>query len=209
MHAAASGRFFISGPAVAFSTTFERMRTTMAEFLLDTGRSSSGLPHWTVNQDAIVRDYRHIHPWLIHVHEDDHVQLVSSTPVGVFLAKLHSFQVGRLHYMAAKLSRKVEGLLHVKPPFFRWFYEFASSRIGSNPDDLFSPQFDADPDWKHCRDVLIEIETYRVRYLGEQHVREDLGRIPTAQDWLLQIRPQRWMYGQALEKGESTKKEGV
>ena len=23
-----------------------------------------------------------------------------------------------------------------------------------------------------------------VRYIGEQHVREDLGRIPTAQDWL-------------------------
>jgi hypothetical protein len=23
-----------------------------------------------------------------------------------------------------------------------------------------------------------------VRYLGEQHVKEDLGRIPTAQDWL-------------------------
>ena len=48
-----------------------------------------------------------------------------------------------------------------------------------------------------------------VRYLGEQHVREDLGHIPTAQDWLLQIRPQRWMYGQALEKEESTKEEGV
>ena len=30
-----------------------------------------------------------------------------------------------------------------------------------------------------------------VRYVGEQHVREDLGRIPTAQDWLLQITPQR------------------
>jgi hypothetical protein len=27
-----------------------------------------------------------------------------------------------------------------------------------------------------------------VRYVGEQHVREDLGRIPTAQDWLLQIK---------------------
>ena len=26
-----------------------------------------------------------------------------------------------------------------------------------------------------------------VRYIGEQHVREDLGRIPTAQDWLSQI----------------------
>jgi len=48
-----------------------------------------------------------------------------------------------------------------------------------------------------------------VRYLGEQHVREDLGRVPTAQDWLLQLTPQRWMYGQALEKEESPKKEGV
>ena len=32
--------------------------------------------------------------------------------------------------------------------------------------------------------------------MGEQHVRKDLGRIPTAQDWLPQIKPQRWMYGQ-------------
>jgi hypothetical protein len=38
-----------------------------------------------------------------------------------------------------------------------------------------------------------------VRYLGEQHVREDLGCVPTAQDWLLQIHPQSWMYGQRLE----------
>lgn len=35
-----------------------------------------------------------------------------------------------------------------------------------------------------------------VRYIGEQHVQEDLGRIPTAQDWLSQIKPERWMYGQ-------------
>ncbi|MGO8731859.1 MAG: DUF6915 family protein [Terriglobia bacterium] len=34
---------------------------------------------------------------------------------------------------------------------------------------------------------------------GEQHVKEDLGRIPTAQDWLSQISPQRWMYGQRFE----------
>src|SRR5260370_3035087 len=32
-----------------------------------------------------------------------------------------------------------------------------------------------------------------VRWIGEQHVREDLGRIPTAADWLLCIRPQKWM----------------
>ena len=41
-----------------------------------------------------------------------------------------------------------------------------------------------------------------VRYLGEQHVKEDLGRIPTAADWLSQIRPQRWMYGQILTRAE-------
>ena len=39
-----------------------------------------------------------------------------------------------------------------------------------------------------------------VRYVGEQHVKEDLGRIPTAQDWLMQIKPQRWMYGQRLDE---------
>jgi hypothetical protein len=39
-----------------------------------------------------------------------------------------------------------------------------------------------------------------VRYVAEQHVKEDLGRIPTAQDWLMQIKPQRWMYGQRLDE---------
>ena len=39
-----------------------------------------------------------------------------------------------------------------------------------------------------------------VRYVGEQHVREDLGRIPTAQDWLFEIKPQRWMHGQRLDE---------
>lgn len=30
-----------------------------------------------------------------------------------------------------------------------------------------------------------------VRYIAEQHIKEDLGRIPIAQDWLAEIRPQR------------------
>jgi hypothetical protein len=42
-----------------------------------------------------------------------------------------------------------------------------------------------------------------VRYVAEQHVKEDLGRIPTAQDWLSQIRPQRWMYGQRLTQDDN------
>ena len=46
--------------------------------------------------------------------------------------------------------------------------------------------------------ALVNSEGRRVpvRYIGEQHVKEDLGRIPTASDWLSQIQPQRWMYGQ-------------
>jgi len=35
-----------------------------------------------------------------------------------------------------------------------------------------------------------------VRLIGEQHVQEDLGRIPSAEDWLKNIRPERWMGGQ-------------
>jgi hypothetical protein len=32
-----------------------------------------------------------------------------------------------------------------------------------------------------------------VRWVGEQHVKEDLGFIPTAQDWLKNLMPQPWM----------------
>jgi hypothetical protein len=32
-----------------------------------------------------------------------------------------------------------------------------------------------------------------VRWIGEQHVKEDLGWIPTAADWLMCIRPEKWM----------------
>lgn len=44
-----------------------------------------------------------------------------------------------------------------------------------------------------------------VRYVGEQHVNEDLGRIPTVADWLRCIRPadgDAWMFGRGknLEK---------
>jgi len=40
-----------------------------------------------------------------------------------------------------------------------------------------------------------------VRFIGEQHVLEDLGRIPTVQDWLGKIQPEPWMLGRgrALE----------
>lgn len=46
-----------------------------------------------------------------------------------------------------------------------------------------------------------------VRFVGEQHLREDLGRIPTVQDWFTRITPERWMYGnrrEPLEKLRNT-----
>lgn len=41
-----------------------------------------------------------------------------------------------------------------------------------------------------------------VRFIGEQHVREDMGFIPSMQDWLSNIRPQKWM-GEPPAKLES------
>jgi hypothetical protein len=44
--------------------------------------------------------------------------------------------------------------------------------------------------------VTITTSTGRVipvRWIGEQHVQEDLGQIPTAADWLRSIKPQPWM----------------
>ena len=32
-----------------------------------------------------------------------------------------------------------------------------------------------------------------VRWVGEQHVKEDLGRIPSVQDWLENLMPKPWM----------------
>jgi len=31
------------------------------------------------------------------------------------------------------------------------------------------------------------------RFIGEQHVKEDLGRIPSLQDWLQHLQPEPWM----------------
>ena len=42
-----------------------------------------------------------------------------------------------------------------------------------------------------------------VRFIGEQHVIEDLGRIPSLQDWLVAIRAEPWMRGRKLSLGET------
>ncbi len=40
-----------------------------------------------------------------------------------------------------------------------------------------------------------------VRFIGEQHMIEDLGRIPTVADWLAKIHPEPWMLGRREEIG--------
>lgn len=51
--------------------------------------------------------------------------------------------------------------------------------------------------------VLSTGKVIPTRWVGEQHVREDLGRIPTFADWAREIRPQRWM-GAAKKLSEET-----
>jgi len=41
-----------------------------------------------------------------------------------------------------------------------------------------------------------------VRFIGEQHVLEDLGRIPTVADWLARIQPESWMLGRGKALAE-------
>jgi hypothetical protein len=44
----------------------------------------------------------------------------------------------------------------------------------------------------------LEGKVVPVRHIGEQHVREDLGRIPSFQDWIAELPIQPWMYGRRL-----------
>jgi hypothetical protein len=44
--------------------------------------------------------------------------------------------------------------------------------------------------------LTITLSTGKViptRWVGEQHIKEDLGRIPSIQDWFSCIKPEHWM----------------
>ena len=46
-----------------------------------------------------------------------------------------------------------------------------------------------------------------VRFIGEQHVQEDLGKIPTVADWLRTIKPESWMLGSGKDLGKELDKD--
>ena len=37
-----------------------------------------------------------------------------------------------------------------------------------------------------------------VRQIAERHIKEDLGRVPSLEDWLKRIQPEKWMLGRPL-----------
>ena len=45
------------------------------------------------------------------------------------------------------------------------------------------------------------------RFIGEQHVKEDLGKIPTPQDWLEHLQPADWMLKGYTKPEDITKNE--
>jgi hypothetical protein len=50
-------------------------------------------------------------------------------------------------------------------------------------------------------EATITLSTGRVlpvRFVGEQHVLEHLGRIPTVADWLGRNQPETWMLGRGM-----------
>jgi hypothetical protein len=85
---------------------------------------------------------------------------------------------------AKNSARKFGGAAEDYPPIHEWFAEgiFLAERI-----------FGVAIRNSQGKDVP-------VRYIGEQHVREDLGRIPSFQDWAMSIKLEPWMYGQKLTK---------
>jgi hypothetical protein len=59
--------------------------------------------------------------------------------------------------------------------------------------------------WKRFFGTTLTLSTGRVlpvRFIGEQHVLEDLGRIPTVADWLARIQPESWMLGRGQSLNE-------
>ena len=48
-----------------------------------------------------------------------------------------------------------------------------------------------------------------VRWVGEQHVKEDLGFIPSVKDWLENLMPQKWMRRAGKLGGEAVPSEPV
>lgn len=152
LHAAVAGRFFVSGPAIMVSASFRDVRARMEEYVETAGEGRE-------LRKQTIPDYDHIHPLLVYQHEYEHLQLITSTPTGNLLAKLHQSQWGRLQYMMTKLQHKLGQRVPYEPPVRDWFVRFTAEHL--NVDGLFSPRFESDPDWRHVRNIFVELLAYQ------------------------------------------------
>jgi hypothetical protein len=103
--------------------------------------------------------------------------------------------VAHPYHHALSSVRKWGGQVHDYLPIHEWFdatkailADFRHRALRHHAEGIFLCEkiFGVTITTSHGR-------TIPVRWIGEQHVKEDLGWIPTAIDWLMCIRPERWM----------------
>lgn len=108
------------------------------------------------------------------------------------------------YHHAISSAKKWGGVLEDYLPIHNWFDEskahFADFRhraLRHHTEGIFMAEKVFGATIKNSAGRIVP-----VRYIGEQHVQEDLGRIPTLADWFRQISPEPWMLGRGkdLEK---------
>jgi hypothetical protein len=103
---------------------------------------------------------------------------------------------------AKSSARKFGGISEDYLPIHQWFDESKAMMAGfrhrclrHHAEGIFLAEriFGVTIRNSHGREVP-------VRYIGEQHVSEDLGRIPSFEDWAKNLKVEPWMYGQKVRR---------
>jgi hypothetical protein len=139
--------------------------------------SGPGLSDWTMTQS--LGSFDEVDSLLAHQHEYDHADLLSSTPIGVLLAKLHLFQFGRMTYLIATLKdRSSRRTPEVRPPFTTWFRHAVSSELNLDPVTMTYDQVTGvDESLGLPFAIGMEIDSYR---LAEWTLTSSAAERPTA-----------------------------
>jgi hypothetical protein len=97
------------------------------------------------------------------------------------------------HSSVRKFGGEVDDYL----PIHRWFDEskahmadFRHRALRHHSEGIFAAEKQFG-----CSITNADGKEVPVRFVGEQHVKEDLGCIPTLAEWLIRIDPAPWMYG--------------
>lgn len=98
-------------------------------------------------------------------------------------------------YHAESSARKFGGKPEDYLPIHRWFDETKESfcdyrhrALRHHAEGIFEAE-------RIFGISIVNSDDQRVpvRYIGEQHVLEDCGRVPSLADWLSRIKPEMWM----------------